>query len=174
MAEAIFAIGCERNADRVWGMSYAPVLQNLNSYEWSPDLVSFTADPAQTVLSTSYEVLRLLGSSAFTSTLPAGSADAFGPAYWVAGVDEAAGTWYVKAAVYNATEDVDFAVHFQGLSGGGGSATLTVLTAPGAYSHNGVESEVVKTTTTTLTASGNGTFSFSLPELSVAVLAAKA
>ncbi|ROW10173.1 hypothetical protein VMCG_01633 [Cytospora schulzeri] len=172
VAEAIFAIGCERNADRVWGISYAPVLQNLNSYEWSPDLISFTADPGQTVLSTSYEVLRLLGSNVFTSTLPVYSKDAFGPAYWVAGVDDATSTYYLKAAVYNATEDVDFTVSFLGLTGG--SATLTVLTAPDGYSHNAIGTEVVTTTTTTLTASGNGTFSFSLPELSVAVLAATA
>lgn len=108
----------------------------------------------------------------FTSTLPASSADAFGPAYWVAGVDEGTSTYYLKAAVYNATGDVEFTVAFQGLSGG--SATLTVLTAPEGYSHNAIGSEVVTTTTTTLTASGNGTFSFSLPGLSVAVLAATA
>lgn len=71
VAEAIFVLGAERNADRVWGLSYAPLLQNLNSYEWSPDLISYTADPAQTVLSTSYEVLKLFGTNAFTSTLPA-------------------------------------------------------------------------------------------------------
>jgi alpha-N-arabinofuranosidase len=35
VSEAIFAIGCERNADLVIGMSYAPGFQNLNSYEWS-------------------------------------------------------------------------------------------------------------------------------------------
>lgn len=157
----------------MWGISYAPVLQNLNSYEWSPDLISFTADPGQTVLSTSYGVLRLLGRNAFTSTLPASSPDAFGPAYWVAGTDEGTGTYYIKAAVYNATEDVDFSVAFQGLRGGS-KATLTVLTAPDGYSHNGVGTEVVKTTTKTLTASGNGTFKFSLPDLSVAVLAATA
>lgn len=172
VAEAIFVLGCERNADRVWGISYAPVLQNLNSYEWSPDLISFTADQSQTVLSTSYEVLKLFGNNVFTSTLPAVTSDDFGPAYWVAGVDNTTSTYYLKAAVYNATDDVDFTVAFSGLSGG--SATLTVLTAPDGYSYNGIGTEVVTTTVTTLTASGNGTFSFSLPELSVAVLAATA
>ena len=153
-------------------MSYAPLLQNLDSYEWTPDLISFTAEQSQTVLSTSYHVLKLFGNNVFTSTLPASTPDAFGPAYWVAGVDNATSTYYLKAAVYNATEDVDFTVAFQAL--GGGTATLTVLTAPEGYSHNAIGSDVVTTTTTTLTASGNGTFSFSLPELSVAVLAATA
>lgn len=162
----------ERNADRVWGWSYAPLVQNLNSWEWSPDLISFTADPSQTVTSTSYEVLQLLGNAAFTSTLPADAADAaFGPAYWVAGVDNATSTYYVKAAVYNSTEDVDFSVSFDGV-GGGSAATLTVLTAPDGYSYNSIGSVEVTSTTSSLTADSSGAFSFSLPNLSVAVLAA--
>ncbi|KAK7740737.1 hypothetical protein SLS53_005205 [Cytospora paraplurivora] len=173
VAEAVFLLGAERNADRVWGVSYAPLLQNLNSYRWTPDLISFTANTSQTVLSTSYEVIKLLGNNAFTSTLPATTSDDFGPAYWVAGVDNATETYYVKAAVYNSTEDVDFTVAFAGLSSGG-TATLTVLTAPDGFSHNEIGTDVVTTNVTTLTASGNGTFSFSLPNLSVAVLAATA
>lgn len=118
-------------------------------------------------------MLKLLGNSAFTSTLPATTTDDVGPAYWVAGVDSTTGTYYVKAAVYNATEDVDFTVVFAGLRSGA-TATLTVLTAPGGYSHNEIGTEVVTTAVTTLTAGGGGTFSFSLPDLSVAVLAATA
>lgn len=171
VAEAIFILGAERNADRVWGLSYAPLLQNLNSYEWSPDLISYTADPAQTVLSTSYEVLKLFGNNAFTSTLPVTSDSAFSPAFWVAGVNVASSTYYLKAAVYNSTEEVEFDVSFEGLESG--SATLTVLTAPNGYSYNAIGSEVVSTTTSTLSAV-DGVFRFSLPELSVAVLAAKA
>lgn len=118
-------------------------------------------------------MLRLFGNNVFTSTLPADetSGAAFGPAYWVAGVDNATSTFYLKAAVYNSTADVDFDVSFEGLSSG--SATLTVLTAPDGYSHNDIGSEVVTTTTSTV-AAVDGVFSFSLPELSVAVLAAKA
>lgn len=171
VSEAIFVIGMERNADRVWGWSYAPVLQNLNSYQWSPDLISFTADQTQTVLSTSYEVLKLFGNSPFTSTLPATTTDDFGPAYWVAGEDNATSTYYIKAAVYNSTEEIPFNVTFDGVSSGS-SATLTVLTAPDGYSYNDVGSEVVTTTTSTLTADSDGAFSFSLPNLSVGLLAA--
>ncbi|KAJ4386399.1 hypothetical protein N0V93_009294 [Gnomoniopsis smithogilvyi] len=173
VSEAIFTIGMERNADRVWGWSYAPLLQNLNSYEWSPDLISFTADQSQTFGSSSYDVLKLLGNSAFTSTLPANTTDDFGPAYWVAGVNNATSTYYIKAAVYNATEDVDFNVTFEGVNSGA-SATLTVITAPDGYSYNDIGVVVTTTTTSTLTADAGGAFSFSLPELSVAVLAAAA
>lgn len=118
-------------------------------------------------------MLKLFGTNTFTSTLPAEetSGSAFGPAYWVAGVDNSTSTYFLKAAVYNSTAAVGFNVSFEGLSSG--SATLTVLTAPDGYSHNDIGSEVVTTTTSTLTAV-DGAFSFSLPELSVAVLAAKA
>lgn len=173
MAEAVFVLGMERNADRVWGWSYAPLLQNLNSYQWVPDLIAFTADQSQTTVSTSYEVLKLYGNNAFTSTLATTTTDDFGPAYWVAGVDNTTSTYYVKAAVYNSTEDVDFSVTFEGVASGA-SATLTVLTAPDEYSYNQIGVEAVTTTTSTLTADAEGAFSFSLPDLSVAVLAATA
>jgi len=170
-------LGLERNADRIWGWSYAPLLQNLNAYQWTPDMISFTADPSQTFGGTSYDVQKLLGAYPFTSTVPATATDGdFGPAYWVAGVDNSTtstATYYLKAAVYNSTEAVDFSVTFEGASGQT-EATLTVLTAPEPYSHNEYEVVATETTTTTLTADAGGAFSFSLPELSVAVLVAEA
>jgi alpha-N-arabinofuranosidase len=33
VAEAIFAIGLERNSDKILGVSYAPTMQNLNAYD---------------------------------------------------------------------------------------------------------------------------------------------
>lgn len=163
----------ERNADRVWGWSYAPLFQNLNSFQWSPDLIAYTADQTQTFGSVSYDVQRLLGAHEFTSTLPATTTDDsnFGPAYWVAGENSATGTYYLKAAVYNSTEDVPFSVAFDGA---GGEATLTVLTAPDGYSYNYFDEVATVTTTSTLTAGEAGAFTFSLPNLSVAVLAAAA
>jgi alpha-N-arabinofuranosidase len=38
VGEAVWSIGAERNGDKVQGMSYAPVLQNLDSYSWSVSL----------------------------------------------------------------------------------------------------------------------------------------
>lgn len=76
VGEAIFTLGAERNTDKIIGASYAPGFQNLNSYQWAvgplvlkldvyeltplqPDMISFTADPSQTVLSTSYHVIKV-------------------------------------------------------------------------------------------------------------------
>jgi len=35
VSEAIFLIGVERNTDHIIGASFAPLLQNINSYKWS-------------------------------------------------------------------------------------------------------------------------------------------
>jgi alpha-N-arabinofuranosidase len=59
VAEAIFEIGCERNANKIIGMSYAPLLENRNSIQWKPDLISFTADTSQTLTSTSWEQIKV-------------------------------------------------------------------------------------------------------------------
>jgi alpha-N-arabinofuranosidase len=178
VAEAVFLLGTERNGGQIFGASYAPGFQNLNSYEWAPDLISFTADPNQTVLSTSYHTFKLLSNNRITHTLPVtmGSGDNIGPAYWVAGQNEKTGAYLLKTAIYNATSDVPFSVSFAGLSSSNGSssgasATLTVLTAADESAHNAPGlPEAVSMNATTVTASSNGTFSFSLPNLSVAVL----
>lgn len=168
VAESVFLLGAERNADRIFGASYAPVLQNLNSYEWSPDLISFTADPRDTVRSTSWQMISLLSSHRIAQTRPVTSNQGFGPVYYVAGSSETGG-FILKTAVYNATNETPMAVEFEGV-GAGAKATLTVLTAPGPYSASEPGREVVQTTVKTLRADAKGAFSFALPNYSVSVL----
>lgn len=168
VAEAVFLLGAERNADKIIGASYAPTLQNLNSYEWAPDLISFTADPAQDVLSTSWHMISLLSGTRIAETLPVVRGEVFGPAYYVAGVG-GSGERILKTAVYNSSDEVAVGVAFEGV-GQGATASLTVLTAPDPYSYNSVGSDVVSSSNTTITAGAGGVFSFSLPNLSVSVL----
>ncbi|KAH8882695.1 glycoside hydrolase family 51 protein [Thozetella sp. PMI_491] len=173
VAEAVFLLGTERNSAKLWGVSYAPLLQNLDSYEWTPDLIAFTADPSQTLPSVSYEVLKLLGSSPFAETLPVtvGANTGFGPAFWVAG--QADDRYILKAAVYNSTtDDVQFSVTFEALKGGA-TGQLTVLSADSPFARNTPAArEQVKKSISTVTANKDGTFEFSLPNLSVAVFEA--
>jgi alpha-N-arabinofuranosidase len=138
-----------------------------------PDLISFTANPADTTPSVSYPIIQLLAAHRITHTLPVTSTDSFGPAYWVAGRGSSEGSHILKAAVYNSTGDVPVSVSFEGGNGKKGDrAQLTVLTAPdGPWAHNTPENKgAVKTTVTTLKAGRGGVFEFSLPDLSVAVL----
>ncbi|KAG9560142.1 glycoside hydrolase, partial [Aureobasidium melanogenum] len=169
VAEAVFLLGAERNSDMIIGASYAPTLQNLNSYQWTPDMISFTADPTKDVLSTSWHMIQLMANHIVTETLPTTGGN-FGPAYYVAGYNNQTGSHMLKTAVYNATSDVPVSVSFKGVSAGA-TATLTVLTAPSHNSYNAPgKAEVVTSTNTTITASADGTFKFELPNLSVSVL----
>lgn len=169
VAEAVFLIGAERNSDAILGASYAPLLQNLNSYEWAPDLISFTADYSQDVLSTSYHMIKLLSNTRFAHTLPASTTNSLnGPVYFVAG-EFADGRKGMKAAVYNSTGVVPMSIAFEGCTEGQ-AANLTVLTAPDGDSYNSVGSDVVKSSTSVVRAKANGVFEFGLPNLSIALL----
>ena len=114
VAEVVFALGAERNAEKILGASYAPLWQNLNSYAWAPDLIQFAADPANTTQSTSYQALQLLSNTRFTQTRPANVTDqpgtpgpaansSVGPVYWAAGTNINTGSEVLKLALYNAT-----------------------------------------------------------------------
>lgn len=173
VGEAVSLIGYERNADRIPGTFYAPVLRNMNRWQWAVTIVQFAADPAMTTRSTSWYVWELFAAHPLTHTLPA-SAD-FDPVFYVAGKNEDKGSFIWKGAAYNTTEgaDVPVTVAFDGVEAGT-KAALTVLTNPGgdpfAYNdpHTGVN--VVESTASVLEANEDGVFEFSLPELSVAVL----
>lgn len=145
----------------------------MNRYQWTPDLISFSADPAQTTLSTTYHLLRLFSGTRATATLPlAGpAAPEFGPAYYVAGVNEVRGTRVMKGAVYNATESVPFAVAFEGVAEGA-RATLTLLTGTAGPEGSNVFAgeETVRTDVRTVTAGEGGVFAFEAPDLSIFVL----
>ncbi|OBT39861.1 hypothetical protein VE00_09722 [Pseudogymnoascus sp. WSF 3629] len=170
VGETIFTLGAERNADIVIGASYAPGFQNINGFQWAPDLVSFSADPAKDVYSTSYYAIQLLSAHRYTHTAPFTSDEGFGPAFYVAGVNHGTNQYTFKATVYNTTSPVPFNIDFEGLHQGA-KATLTVLNAPSGLSENVPNGKnVVKRTTTSLTAQKGGVFSFQLKEYDIAVL----
>jgi alpha-N-arabinofuranosidase len=66
VAEGIFLLGVERNGDKVIGVTYAPLLRNLNRWQWGMTLVQHAADTKLTTRSTSWyvwKVCRILNSS---------------------------------------------------------------------------------------------------------------
>lgn len=171
VGEAVFLIGAERNS--VWGASYAPTFENLAvpNISWSTDMVSFTHNTSQDILSTSWHVTNLLSNTRFTTTRPVSSIENFGPLYYVAGENTPVGQYVFKAAVYNSTGNVPVTVAFDSVPAGT-KANLTVLrganpTAANTPAHR--EGAVISTTT--MLTSGDSGFVFELPDLSVAVLA---
>ncbi|TGO18286.1 hypothetical protein BTUL_0011g00920 [Botrytis tulipae] len=174
VGEAIYLLGMERNGDIVIGASYAPGFQNINSFQWTPDLITFSADPAETVLSCSWHQLQLLSTNRFNATVPftasnsANATSPFGPAFYVIGVNDP-GEYVFKAAIYNTTAPVPFSIAFEGVQAGA-VGTLTVLNAPEGNAMNvyGGEDVVVKTVKN-VTAGTGGKFEFDLKEYDIAV-----
>ncbi|KAK5113070.1 hypothetical protein LTR62_003649 [Meristemomyces frigidus] len=168
VAEAIFLLGAERNSQKMIGAAYAPSFQNLNRWQWIPDLIEYDAYPGHTTLSTSWYMINLLSGTRITENLPVTfSSGDYGPAYFVAGRSDVTGAHIAKFAVYNSTGDVPFDFSFAGV-GGYAQGNLTYLTAP-MNASNPIGGNIVETTTKTVTATKNGTFSFTLPEYSIAV-----
>ncbi|CAD6444319.1 46e6c364-b35c-4f31-b992-b3303e9c9e31 [Sclerotinia trifoliorum] len=174
VAEAIYLLGMERNGDIVLGASYAPGFQNINSFQWTPDLITFSADPEKTVLSCSWHQFQLLSTNRYKATVPFtvtnsdNSTSPFGPAFYVIGVNNP-GEYVFKATVYNTTESVPFSIDFEGVDAGA-KGTLTVLNAPDGNSMNvyGGEDVVIKKVSS-ITAGPGGKFEFELKEYDIAV-----
>ncbi|KAK8045498.1 alpha-N-arabinofuranosidase A [Apiospora rasikravindrae] len=175
IGEAVSMIGYERNADRIIGAAYAPIVRSLDRWQWAAVMIQFAADPAKTTLSTSWYLWELFAGHLMTHTLPATSA--FNPLYYVTGKNEDKGTYLFKGAVFNATTDkVPVSLTFEGLRPGT-EAELTILTGPeDPYGFNdpftGVN--VVKTVREKVVSDQEGKFAFSMPDLSIAVLETKA
>lgn len=176
VGETISLIGYERNSDRVPGAFYAPVLRNMNRWQWAVTLLQFAADPKMTTKAVTWYCWSLFAHHPISHTLPTTSDANYGPVYWGSGKDEArSGALVWKGAVFNTTDggSVPISVQFDNVAAGT-LANLTVLTNsagdPYAYNdpHTGVN--IVNTTSTILTADAEGVFSFDLPQLSVAVL----
>ena len=168
-AEAIYLLGAERNSDKIIGASYAPSFQNLNRWEWIPDLIQFDAYPGHTTLTTSWYMINLLSGTRITENLPMTITDGgFGPAYFVAGRSDVTGSHIFKVVNYNSSGDTSFDLTFAGVSSGA-TANLTYLTAP-MNASNPIGGNIVQKHESTVTAGTNGSFSFELPEYSIAVL----
>ncbi|KAK8084408.1 hypothetical protein PG997_005679 [Apiospora hydei] len=174
IGEAVSMIGYERNADRIIGAAYAPIVRSLDRWQWAAVMIQFAADPAKTTLSTSWYLWELFAGHLMTHTLPASSD--FNPLYYVTGKNEDKGTYLFKGAVFNATTDeVPVSLIFEGLRPGT-EAELTILTGPeDPYGFNdpftGVN--VVKTVKEKVVSDEEGRFAFSMPDLSIAVLETK-
>ncbi|KKY23140.1 putative alpha-n-arabinofuranosidase a [Diplodia seriata] len=165
VAEAVYMLGWERNADVVRMGAYAPLLQLFNATQWTPDLVGFTQDPDGVVRSTSFFVQQMFAKHWGSTTRAITSDSPFGPVYWAATADQA--QTYVKLANYG--NDVQkLSINVAGASAG----TLIVLSAPESTQNSVEAGEVVVPITSTPHVDQHGTFSIDLPAWGVAVLVA--
>ncbi|KAL5514182.1 hypothetical protein ACEPAG_2270 [Sanghuangporus baumii] len=120
--EAAFMTGLERNSDIVFAASYAPLLQSVDSSQWTPDLISF--NPGSVILSTSYYAQQLFSLSKGTEYLPSTLPQNGGTVHWSVTRDAATSAVFIKLANAGASAaDVEFSLPFDVSP----DATLTVL-----------------------------------------------
>ncbi|KAK6527112.1 hypothetical protein TWF281_010304 [Arthrobotrys megalospora] len=157
VAESIFLMG---------STAYAPGFQNLNSYQWVPDLISYTADPADTTLSISYYLQKLFAQNVGETTVPVETTEPFRPLFWSATYSKKHREYYVKLANYNGTS-TDITVEIPALKGG--KATFTSLSAPNGHSYNSPRNVTSKWTVTDIPKAGKG-WTVKLDNLMIGVL----
>ncbi|KAJ8482482.1 hypothetical protein ONZ51_g5328 [Trametes cubensis] len=150
--EAAFMTGLERNSDIVFAASYAPLLQHVNSTQWTPDLVSF--DAGSVIRSTSFFAQKLFslnrGDQYLPSTLPTRGDTLH---------------WSVANAGSSA-ENITFQLNQFGTVSGSG--TLQLLTGPETASNTPEAPETVVPKTSTIRT--GKTFTYNAPAFSVSVI----
>ncbi|KAK1146811.1 hypothetical protein N8T08_002572 [Aspergillus melleus] len=164
VSEAAFMIGLERNSDVVKMAAYAPLLQLVNSTQWTPNLVAFTQSPEMVHETTSYYVQQMFSANRGDTIKEVKSDSAFGPVYWVASSSD--DTYYVKLANFG-KDTQDVSVSIDGLSTG----KLTVVADDDPEAYNS-DAQTLVTPSERDVQAESGKFSFTLPAWSVAVLAA--
>ncbi|KAI9806545.1 MAG: hypothetical protein M1833_003732 [Piccolia ochrophora] len=170
VAEGTYAIGAERNPNTVRLQSYAPAIANLNDFDWSPNFLTFSADPSQTILSVTYWQQWLFAHFRGTQTLPVANSEGdFNPLFWVATIDEPLNAVYLK--VVNAGNltvplDVDLDSPYNNVNG-------TILTGElNDYNYKNNQTAVVPRPVnyTGETSNSDGVFSWEVPPYSLTVL----
>ncbi|KAF8753887.1 Alpha-L-arabinofuranosidase C-terminus [Rhizoctonia solani] len=168
VAEAAYMTGLERNSDVIFASAYAPSLQHINGWQWTPDIITF--DAGDIVKSASYYAQHMFSTNLGThviKTSPAPSADV--PLHWVASHDIKNKIVYLKAAN---TANSSFIASFAfGFPLAGRSSSITVLSAPMANVSNTLTTTnaVLPKTTSLKVASGSTVLNYTFPAYSVAV-----
>ncbi|KDQ21500.1 glycoside hydrolase family 51 protein [Botryobasidium botryosum FD-172 SS1] len=166
VAEATFMAGLERDSNLVFGACYAPLLQNINSAQWTPDLVSF--DATNTILSTSYYVQQMFSANRGDTILVTTASTPQNPLFWVVSKNSQTKQVFVKLT-NTGTQASALTLNFTDLTIGS-SGQATVLTNSNYNAKNTPQApRTVVPTTSTITAGKQ--FTYNVPAQSVVVLA---
>jgi alpha-N-arabinofuranosidase len=186
VAESIYRIAFERNSDVIIGGCYAPVLQNINSTKWTPNLIVFNADLV--VKTTSYLAQKMFGqnlgdlflnSTAANSTMTHQSVrkgeegdGKLGNLYFVATKRTTDNTLIVKLASVD-PNDIVVKARIQGSTTASEGVAYTLTAGPGvdpATVRNTIENPTAVSITSKPISSTDGTFSVTVPSWSVVVV----
>jgi alpha-N-arabinofuranosidase len=186
VAESVYRIGFERNSDIVIGGAYAPVLQNVHSTQWRPNLILF--DASMTVKSTSHLAQQIFGqnlgnlllnSTASNGTIAhenvrkGGEGDGkLGNLYFVATKDTNTNSLIVKFANADAN-DITVNAQIQGSSTSSTGAAYILSAGPGvdpATAYNTLENPNAVTIKNASVSVSSGMWSVTVPSWGVVVV----
>ena len=172
IGEAAWLTGLERNSDVVAMASYAPLLQNVNAYQWSPDLISF--DALTSYGSPPYYVQRLFSTNHGSVVVPT-SLSSKAPLTYVASKDAKQGRLYLTVVNSGSSAQASRVV-VRGATAMASHATVTVLTSGSVDDENSLtEPRNVYPVTRLLEISGTSfAYTFKPNSVTVFALAAKA
>ena len=186
VAESIYRIGFERNSDIIIGGCYAPVLQNIDNTQWTPNLIVFNANLV--VKSTSYLAQQMFGenlgniilnSTAANSTITHQSVrkgeegdGKLGNLYFVATKRTNDNTLIVKLANVD-SNDIIVKAQIQGSTTSSEGIAYILTAGPGvdpSTVHNTILNPTAASITTKPVSATDGTFSITVPSWSVVVV----
>lgn len=169
IGEGVYLLGAERNPNTVRFSTYAPSFANLNSENWTPNLITFTANPDETVKSSSYYMEQLFARHHGYQTVPVTTVSGdFNPLWWVADIDEQETKVHFKVINSgNSSVSLDIAAD-RAL----GAANGTTIQAQSLQSFNFVDhlTDVVPQPITNLPSPSGQTFTWNVPPFSVNVV----
>ncbi|KAI9051279.1 hypothetical protein LZ554_005380 [Drepanopeziza brunnea f. sp. 'monogermtubi'] len=169
VSEGVYLLGAERNPNVVKMSTYAPTLQNWNWYNWTPNLIAFDADPAHTVLSTSYYLQKLFNAYRGTESVEvSNSVGDFGPLYWASSMEE--GKVFLKVININSTVvplTVDLETSWTSING-----TIMSNADPNGFNYkdNATAITPLPLNLTSKAPGGDGSWTWNVPAYSVTVL----
>ncbi|KAF9011202.1 glycoside hydrolase superfamily [Cyathus striatus] len=175
VAEAAFMTGMERNSDVVFASAYAPSLQHIRGYQWTPDILTY--DASRLVKSTSYYVQQLFSTNRGTHVLvtsPPSTMDS-APLFWVASFNNETNVIFLKVA--NAGEAdlvanifLDFDIVGLGTASTLSSPSLSPITGQFNISNTLDEPELIIPLDTTFAIPQTDRLNYTFPAMSVTVL----
>lgn len=164
IAEAAFMTGLERNGDVVRMASYAPLLANVNAWQWSPDLIWF--DNLRSYGTPNYYVQQVFSRNVGTRVVPVNPRAEAG-LYTVASLDERTHE-LVVTAVNTTAQTRPVSLQLSGVDAAG-TAKVTTLATADLKAENSFEKPTNVSPVSSLIDVKTPTLSVQLPAQSVTV-----
>jgi alpha-N-arabinofuranosidase len=165
LSEAAFMTGLERNADVVQMASYAPLLVNVDAWQWKPDAIWF--DNLRSFGATDYYVQKLFANNIGTRIVPS-TPQAAGGLYTSASLDDRTHELIVKV-VNNSASVRPAQLHLTGFTPASPAKVTTLSSSDLAAENTFDHPTAISPESSTLEAHNNNTIDLQLLPYSVTV-----